>query len=85
MAIAMVSSWIEKVNVLFITGMTKRFSKLSTGTALKNSSLLKEQYNNKVFIACRNVLVAGEGLESLYRKIRDEGVIIFHRKLLRNF
>jgi len=67
----------EDIKVLFITGMTKRFSKLSTGTALKNSLLLREKYNNKVFIACRNVIVAGEGLESLYGKIRDEGVIIF--------
>ena len=67
----------EEVSVLFITGMTGRFSKLSTGTALKNSLLLKERYNNRVFMACRNVLVASEGLERLYRKTRDEGVIIF--------
>jgi len=67
----------EEVSVLFVTGMTGRFSKLSTGTALKNSLLLRERYNNRVFIACRNVLVASEGLEKLYRKIRDEGVLIF--------
>lgn len=67
----------EEVKVLFVTGMTERFSKLSTGTALKNSLLLKKNYNNRVFLACRNVLVAGEGMENLYRRTRDEGVIVF--------
>ena len=66
----------EDINVLFITGMTGRFSKVSTGTVFKNSLLLKEQYKNRVFIACRNAFVAGEGLENLYRRVRDEGVIV---------
>ncbi len=67
----------KKAKVLFVTGMIGEDSKLSTASALKNALLLKEKYDCRTFIACREMKVAGEGLEELYRKARGEGVVFF--------
>ncbi len=67
----------KKVKVLFVTGMIGEDSRLSTASALKNALLLKEKYDCRTFIACREMKVAGDGLEELYRKAREEGVVFF--------
>lgn len=67
----------KKANILFVTGMIGEDSKLSTASALKNALLLKEKYDCRTYIACQEMKVAGDQLEEMYRKAREEGVVFF--------
>ncbi len=67
----------KKTKVLFVTGMIGEDSKISTASALKNALLLREKYDCRTFIASREMKVAGDKLEELYRKAREDGVLFF--------
>ncbi|UCD84832.1 MAG: CoB--CoM heterodisulfide reductase iron-sulfur subunit A family protein [Deltaproteobacteria bacterium] len=67
----------NKAHVLFVTGMIGEDSKLSTASALKNALLLKGKYDCLTYVACQEMKVAGDRLEEMYRKAREEGVIFF--------
>ncbi len=51
-------------------------TKLSSMTALKNALFLREQFNCEIFLLYRNMKVAEEGLERLYQRVRDSGVML---------
>ncbi len=45
--------------------------------ALSAALMIREKYRSEVSLFCRQVKVAGEGLERLYQACRDEGVLFF--------
>ncbi|MCK4591172.1 MAG: hydrogenase iron-sulfur subunit [Candidatus Latescibacteria bacterium] len=63
-------------NVAFILDQTSEQDKTATGAALKDSILLKERFGCEVYLFCKNMRVAGDGLEELYRTARQRGTVI---------
>ncbi len=63
-------------NVAFVLDQTSEQEKIATGAALKDSLLLKERFGCEVYIFCKNIRVATDGLEQLYRTARQRGTVI---------
>ena len=63
-------------NVAFILDQTSEQDKTVTGAALNDSLLLKRRFGCEVYIFCKNVRVAGDGLEQLYSAARQQGAVI---------
>jgi heterodisulfide reductase subunit A-like polyferredoxin len=51
--------------------------KVDSINAVKQALLLQESYQCQVAILCKDVKVAAQGMERLYRKAREKGVIFF--------
>jgi heterodisulfide reductase subunit A-like polyferredoxin/coenzyme F420-reducing hydrogenase delta subunit len=63
--------------VFYLLGVVGEQGKLNTIAALKQALLLARNLGCRVFVGCEDVKVAGPGLETLYREVRDSGVIFF--------
>lgn len=60
----------------FITDVFDESSRLPTLSALKNALAVKDRLGSEVYVFCKSLKVDGEGVEEIYRKARDRGVVI---------
>jgi len=51
--------------------------KVDSINAIKQSLVLQEHFRRQVVILCKDVKVAADGMERLYRKAREKGVLFF--------
>ena len=51
--------------------------KVDSINAIKQSLVLQEHFKRQVVILCKDVKVAADGMERLYRKAREKGVLFF--------
>jgi quinone-modifying oxidoreductase, subunit QmoB len=63
--------------VAFLVGLSTEGNVLDMEKALSAALKIREKYRSQVSIFCRQVKVAGEGMERLYQACRDEGVLFF--------
>ncbi len=72
---------IERLNpdsyVAFLVGLSSEGNVPDMEKALSAALMIREKYRSQVSIFCRQVKVAGEGMERLYQACRDEGVLFF--------
>ena len=61
--------------VTFLLDQANEDSKIDSINAIKQSLLLQEQFGCQVMILCKDVKVASDGMERLYRKAREKGVL----------
>lgn len=62
-------------NICFFLGDASQISKVATYNCLKSSLILRENLAAEVFVLCRDLKIAGNGMEKLYRRARSEGVV----------
>jgi heterodisulfide reductase subunit A-like polyferredoxin/coenzyme F420-reducing hydrogenase delta subunit len=62
--------------VAFVLDMFHQDSRLICAGALRSAIMFREKYNNEVYFICKSVRVNAEGLEILYQKARDAGVVV---------
>ncbi len=51
--------------------------KIDSINAIKQSLLLQEKFRCQVTILCKDVKVSADGMERLYRKAREKGILFF--------
>ncbi len=61
--------------VTFLLDQANEDSMIDSINAIKQSLLLQEQFGCQVMILCKDVKVASDGMERLYRKARERGVL----------
>ena len=61
--------------VVFLTGLVKESTPVIAKEVMLASLLLQKDFNLKTYILTKNLKVAGDGLESLYRDTKDAGTI----------
>jgi coenzyme F420-reducing hydrogenase delta subunit/NAD-dependent dihydropyrimidine dehydrogenase PreA subunit len=61
----------------FLVGLTNEGNVLDMAETLSAALEIRKRYRSQVSIFCRQVKVAGEGMERLYQACRDEGVLFF--------
>lgn len=67
---------LKQINSIgIISGIINDDQRLYGETLLKLSLKLAEEYKIQVYIICKNVFVAQDGLEELYQKARSKGVL----------
>ena len=62
-------------SICFISGIISDDQRLQGETLLKLSLKLAEEHKIQVYILCKNVFVAQDGLEELYQNARSKGVL----------
>jgi quinone-modifying oxidoreductase, subunit QmoB len=63
--------------VAFLVGLTTEGNVLDMTLTLSAAQEIRKRYQSQVSIFCRQIKVAGEGMERLYQACRDEGVLFF--------
>ena len=63
--------------IAFLVGLSSEGNVPEMEKALSAALMIREKYRSEVSLFCRQVKVAGEGLERLYQACRDEGVLFF--------
>ncbi len=63
--------------VTFLLDGVNEDTKVDSINAIKQSLLLQEKLNCQVAILCKDVKVSADGMERLYRKVREKGVLFF--------
>ena len=61
--------------VVFLTGLVKESTPVITKEVMLSSLLLQKDYDLRTYILTKNLKVAGDGLESLYRETKEAGTI----------
>ena len=61
--------------VVFLTGLVKESMPVIAKEVMLSSLLLQKDYNLQTYILTKNLKVAGDGLESLYRETKEAGTI----------
>ena len=70
--------WRSKVEgVTFLLDQANEDIKIDSINAIKQGLLLRERFGCQVTILCRDVKVSADGMERLYRKAREKGVLFF--------
>ncbi|MGB5990983.1 MAG: hydrogenase iron-sulfur subunit [Desulfobacterales bacterium] len=65
----------EIKKVVFLTGFVKESTPVIAKEVMLSSLLLQKDYNLQTYILTKNLKVAGDGLESLYRETKEAGTI----------
>jgi len=65
----------EIKKVVFLTGLVKESTPVIAKEVMSSSLLLQKDYNLQTYILTKNLKVAGDGLESLYRETKEAGTI----------
>ncbi len=65
----------EPKSVAFVFDFSDENSRFPTVAALGNALEAKERWGSEVYVFCRSVKVDSEGIERLYQRVRDCGVI----------
>lgn len=63
--------------VVYLLDQVNEDIKVDSINAIKQSLVLQENFGCQVAILCKDVKVAAEGMERLYRKAREKGVLFF--------
>ncbi len=63
--------------IALILDMDQEDGSVLTGVALRTAVAIRERSPSEVYLLCRNMRVAGDGLESLYASAREMGVVVF--------
>ena len=63
--------------IALILDMDREDGSVLTGAALRTAVEIRERSPSEVYLLCRNMRVAGDGLESLYALARELGVVVF--------
>ena len=63
--------------VTYLLDRVNEDTKIDSITAIKQSLLLQERFQSQVAILCRDVKVSADGMERLYRKVREQGALFF--------
>ncbi len=63
--------------VTFFLDMVNEDIKIDSINAIKQAYILQEKFKCKVSILCKDVKVSSDGMERLYRKAREQGVLFF--------
>jgi len=63
--------------VVYLLDEVNEDIKVDSMNAIKQSLVLQENFGCQVAILCKDVKVAAEGMERLYRKAREKGVVFF--------
>jgi heterodisulfide reductase subunit A len=63
--------------VTFLLDQANEDLKIDSINAIKQSLLLQERFGCQVTILCKDVKVSADGMERLYRKAREKGVLFF--------
>jgi quinone-modifying oxidoreductase, subunit QmoB len=63
--------------IAFLLGFSSEGNVVDMRLALHQALEIRKTHRSQVFIFCRNIKVAEEGLERLYQACRDEGVLFF--------
>ena len=61
--------------VVFLTGLVKESTPVIAKEVMLSSLLLQKDYNLQTYILTKNLKVAGDGLEFLYRETKNSGTI----------
>ncbi len=61
----------------FLLDHSDEFSRISTIFAFKNGLAAKKRLGSEVYIFCKNLKIDSNGLEKMYREVRNQGVIFF--------
>jgi len=61
--------------IAFVLDLSGESSRLSTLSALNNALAVKEKLGSEVYVFCKNLKVDSEGVETLYREVRNRGVV----------
>lgn len=61
--------------VVFLTGLVKESTPVIAKEVMLSSLVLQEDHNAQTYILTKNLKVAGDGLESLYRATKEAGTI----------
>jgi len=61
--------------VTFILDLVNETIKIDSANAVKNALLLRGNHDCTVYVVCRDVKVSLDGMEKLYRKARELGVV----------
>ena len=72
----MVQSGNVPARIAIVLDVVKQQTRAVWGQVLSAAYILVERFGSEVTIYCQNARVAASGLESLYRKVREAGVII---------
>jgi len=67
----------EIQTVTFIIDRVNEDIKIDSINAIKQALLLQNRFECQVIILCKDVKVSSDGMERLYRRARQEGVIFF--------
>ena len=59
----------------FMFDFSDENSGLATLATLNNALAAKQKWGSEIYVFCKNVKVDGEGMERLYREVRDRGVV----------
>jgi len=65
----------EIKKVIFLTGIVKESTPVIANEVMESSLLLQKEFNIQTYILTKNLKVAGDGLESLYRETKNAGTI----------
>ena len=63
--------------VVYLLDQVNEDIKIDSINAIKQSLVLQENFGCQVAILCKDVKVAADGMERLYRKAREKGVLFF--------
>jgi len=61
----------------FMLDISDEFSRISTVSALGSALVAKEKLKGEVYLFCRNLKLDSDGLERMYRELRNRGAIFF--------
>ena len=61
--------------VVFLTGLVKESTPVIAKEVMLSSLVLQKDHNVQTYILTKNLKVAGDGLESLYRETKEAGTI----------
>lgn len=59
----------------FVVGFSDENSRFPTLVTLNNALASRQKWGSETYVFCKNVQVDSEGVESLYRETRDQGVV----------
>ena len=63
--------------VTFLLDQVNEDLKIDSINAIKQSLLLQARWSCQVMVLCRDVKVSADGMERLYRNVREKGVLFF--------
>ncbi len=63
--------------VTFLLDQVNEDVKIDSINAIKQSLLLQEKFGCQAIVLCKDVKVSADGMERLYRKAREKGVLFF--------
>jgi len=71
--------------ICFVLGHASQEGRAPSTGCLENAFMLRQKTGSEVCVLCKDLKVAGNGTESLYRKAREAGIIFLKYNRMPNF